>query len=380
MTEQNTDAGDAAAALLADQLRVAIAQGAYKPFSKLPAQRELASRHGCSRYVVRAAIEQLMREGIVRHVERSGAFVNGPADGAATPAVANEDALDCVTILQRPFDTTGALRRDLVNALLRGYTQAQDRSCVRTRFVFWEGRPESFSTLFAPGVSLKRQGCVLVDLIEPELMRWMDQQKMPHVVQFFTNYNMEGLPEHHSVFQDKVRGGYDAARHLVDLGHRRISYIGYVRPFPDERPLHEIHGFRTFMEWSGMDTDPKLFLHVTSEDARDAMPAIRELLSSPDRPTAVIAQTDGIALTTMEIARELGLAVPGQLSVVGFNDQAEAARATPPLTTLRIAAEGIAREALSIVLGVKQGRFSGTQKRPLACTLIVRGSTGPAPV
>ncbi len=372
------DEADAVSQLTAE-IRLNISQETYGPFSKLPSERELARRFGCTRHAVRAAIKQLANEEVVRFVRGSGAFVasGNPATPAREPS--QLQGVECVTFIQRPWEVTGVLREVITGSYLAGYTHAFENSSARMRFVFRTGQEGNYNKLLAPGLPLDRQACILVDVVDAGLMGWLRDEAIPYAVQYFTNYVTEGLPEHHGVFQDKVRAACDTTAYLSGLGHRRIGFVGITRQRPDDRSLRQFCGYTAGMQWAGLPVSPEWTVHVETEDGRDGLEAIRRLLQTPDRPTAVMTQTDSMALTVLATAQSLGIAVPAGLSIVGFNDQAEAAQAKPPLTTVTIRSLDLARTAAELVFGAVQGRFRTPQTRRMECSLVVRETTGPAP-
>ncbi|RZU17108.1 LacI family DNA-binding transcriptional regulator [Streptomyces sp. BK239] len=180
------------------------------------------------------------------------------------------------------------------------------------------------------------------------------------------------------------QGGLAATRHLVELGHRRIGAISGPPQMMCSRA--RIDGYRAALETAGLPVDPALIR--TGDFHHEAGYRIgRELLDRPDRPTAVFAGNDLQALGVYEAARELGLRIPEDLSVVGFDDLPVAPWVGPPLTTVRQPLMEMAEAAARLVLEL--GR-SSSQEGPaatrveLATSLVVRtstaapgGSTGP---
>lgn len=169
------------------------------------------------------------------------------------------------------------------------------------------------------------------------------------------------------------RGAYVATAHLTGLGHRDIAMIAGPADVVFSRA--RVDGFRAAASEAGIGVpDDRIeFADFGYEAGRDA--AIR-LLSSTPRPTAIFAASDEHALGAYEAARRLGLQIPAQLSVVGFNDVAIAEWAAPPLTTVREPIAEMARIAVSAVLGLVAGR-PPVPPVELATELVVRESTAP---
>ena len=177
-----------------------------------------------------------------------------------------------------------------------------------------------------------------------------------------------------SVESDNLAGGLLATRHLIELGHRRIAFLA-GRPDLESSRLREA-GFRQALSEAGIEVDPSLVRR--SDYRRDAahQPAI-ELLSRPDRPTAVFAGNDLSAIGTMEAAQEMGLDVPGDVSVIGFDDIPEAARTTPALSTVRQPIQQMGSAAVELLIALMDGRIPETTHVRLPTSLVIRGTTAP---
>ncbi|MGP4110523.1 LacI family DNA-binding transcriptional regulator [Streptomyces sp. 4N509B] len=171
-------------------------------------------------------------------------------------------------------------------------------------------------------------------------------------------------------------GGVQATEHLLALGHRRIAYAGG----PDRSvPARERrHGYREALETAGVAVDPALTLHDDfTADAGRRMVEI--LLDRDDPPTAVFAGSDLIAMGVFQGARAQGLAVPTDLSVIGFDDTYGAPWTDPPLTTVNQPLLDMGRVATRTVLQLARGETPDSHHVQLATRLVVRQSTAPPP-
>ena len=179
-----------------------------------------------------------------------------------------------------------------------------------------------------------------------------------------------------TVDADNVAGAMAATQHLLDLGHRRIALLGGREDLESAR-LRE-KGFRDATAVAGIRVDPDL-VRVGGYRPESAGAPARELLSRPDRPTAVFAANDISAIRTVEVARELGLRVPEDVSVVGFDNVPESALSTPSLTTIAQPLHDIGVTALRMLVELLAGREPTPGHVCLPTHLVVRDSTGPAP-
>ncbi len=173
----------------------------------------------------------------------------------------------------------------------------------------------------------------------------------------------------HVAFDDREAGEL-AATHLLELGHRRIAFLG--GPATLATPLRLLGG-RVALATAGLDFARVLTGADTYEDARVAAKA---LLGERSRPTAVVAFNDIVAVGVIRAARELGVSVPGDVSVVGFDDILLAGLVEPPLTTVRQPKRELGALALDLLLRALEDGGSTARER-LRGTLVERGSTAP---
>lgn len=176
---------------------------------------------------------------------------------------------------------------------------------------------------------------------------------------------------------DNYGGACSATEHLLALGHRRIAFMAGTS-FSGQSPERQ-RGYVDTLAEAGIAVDPGLI--VNGEFLRTpGYERACELLSlSPKkRPTAIFAANDEMALGVLDAARELGLSVPGDLSVVGFDDIPAAAYTQPGLTTVREAVQDIADAAVRTLMRQIETRLSSSERIEFRSELVVRGSTGPA--
>ncbi|MFJ8624995.1 LacI family DNA-binding transcriptional regulator [Kitasatospora sp. NPDC093550] len=169
-------------------------------------------------------------------------------------------------------------------------------------------------------------------------------------------------------------GGLAATRHLLDLGHRRIGLIGGPARMMCSRARAD--GYRAALDIAGIPYDPALVREGDFHHESGHRLGL-ELLRLPDRPTAVFAGNDLQALGLYEAARERGLRIPEDLSVVGFDDLPLARWVGPPLTTVRQPLTEMAEVAARLVIDLSRGVRPGTLRVDLATSLVERSSTAP---
>ncbi len=193
-----------------------------------------------------------------------------------------------------------------------------------------------------------------------------------------------------SVNVDDRDGARAAAQHLVGLGHRRIGIVntvveGAVGIVDD--PLADARGHpprQRILGWlDGLAGIVPTVVQTESGTPDDATTAATTLLAVEPRPTAVLCFSDVLALGIVRVARSLGLSVPGDISVVGFDDSPVARHSDPPLTTVRqdVGAKGrLAAAALTAAIEhARSGTLGRVRHHVLPTELVVRGSTAVVP-
>jgi len=193
------------------------------------------------------------------------------------------------------------------------------------------------------------------------------------------------LPEHSSVEVDDVGGARAAAEHLIGLGHREVLIVGVDPPVPSASTDHDgvvarrLRGYREAFSAIGMDIGDERIV-VGPATIEGGMAALDGAWRDGMRPTAVLAMSDAMAIGVMRALRDLRLDVPGDVSVVGFDDIDLAQHVDPPLTTVHQPIRRKGEEAVRMLLSVVQRRDQAKpEHRRLETRLIVRGSTGPVP-
>lgn len=174
------------------------------------------------------------------------------------------------------------------------------------------------------------------------------------------------------VSTDDAAGGALIARHLLELGHRSFAYLV---PPPVRSHLLRLLGMRTTLESAGVKLGPVLPAADTFESGRTMA---MQLLRGSSPPTALVCATDVIAVGAIRAAHELGVKVPEDVSIVGYDDIDLASYVDPPLTTLRNPMRELGEVALDLLLRGSADE-TGAIARRLTGTLMARGSSGPAP-
>lgn len=200
-----------------------------------------------------------------------------------------------------------------------------------------------------------------------------------------------GVP---SITVDDVDGARQAAEHLLGLGHRRFAIITDRLTEPlvstaapvslHEQAMHtffvtqlRFQGYRQALEQAGLRWDDVQIHECAENSEADGAAAMEGLLAGSPQPTAVLCITDRLALGALTAAQQAGLDVPGDVSIVGFDDIPPAAQASPPLTTIRQEHREKGLLAGQALVALLTGE-AVAQSAPLPVQLVIRGTTGPS--
>ncbi|HET9655010.1 MAG TPA: LacI family DNA-binding transcriptional regulator [Kineosporiaceae bacterium] len=259
----------------------------------------------------------------------------------------------------------------------------------------------TFSGSMIPARDVAIDGAIVYSCVpESQALQWLRRRRLPLV--YVDQSPVEGAP---SVNIDDRAGARAAARHLVDLGHRRIGIVtanigGPYGPVEDPQGLGCGPGCNHVMrervqgwleELTAAGVDPSVVIQPPFGASVEGSAAL--LLDRPDRPTAILCFSDVLAVGVILQARARGLRVPEDLSVVGFDDAPLAARTTPALTTVRQDVDAKGRAAAAALTGELARRSapagSGAdgdalllpqdRRIVLPVELVVRDSTAPPP-
>jgi alanine racemase len=199
------------------------------------------------------------------------------------------------------------------------------------------------------------------------------------------------LPEHGSVESNDEVGARAAARHLLSLGHRQFAVIGVEPPDAPELPEHSpgpaetvasrrLTGYRQGLELGGVKLgNERIVVGPATFDGGVA--AFHRIWEDGLRPTAILAMSDLMAVGVMWAVREVGLRVPEEISIVGFDDLDVAAHSNPPLTTVHQPIRRKGEEAARLLLRmIASPDLERPEHKTLDTRLIIRASTASVPV
>lgn len=276
----------------------------------------------------------------------------------------------------RKTRTVGSILPTLDNAIYAVSTVSLERRLERSGYVLLvachefnlESETRALEAMLSRGVD----GLVLVGQEHSRAtFARLRASGVPHV--FTWNSPRSSRP---SVGFDNREAGRLVARHLIELGHRRIAMVAGIVSGND-RARERLAGVRDALEQAGLRLpDDRVTQRPYSLEG--GAEGLAQLMQSARPPTAIICGNDVLALGALREARALGIAVPRRLSITGFDDMPMARVVSPELTTVHLPMEEVGWNAGELLLGML-GEAVGPATRQLPITLVVRESSGPPP-
>ncbi|HOF19352.1 MAG TPA: LacI family DNA-binding transcriptional regulator [Phycisphaerae bacterium] len=265
-----------------------------------------------------------------------------------------------------PGRLTGNFLRQIVNGVLVELAKWGHRAAVQT------SKDLLGPELLADINRIDRHGVLLLGEYTPDLRQFAAQCIHPLVLVDIIDDCKADV-----VTTDNLAGISQAFDHLYELGHRKIGFVGKFDP--DVAFVERFTAFQWKMAEKGLPVVGE-WIHEGPNHIDMTATGVRRILGLADRPTALLCVNDCAALGVLRAAGGMGIAIPDEISVVGFDDEEAASLVTPPLTTVHVPMSEIGRQAVRQLMiqiqAGKTGRSRGCRIR-LMPELVVRRSTGP---
>jgi len=326
---------------LKEQLLSWIASGRYRPGDKLPSENELAEQFSLSRQTVRQSLGELVQEGWLAREQGKGTFV-----GRQSPERRVSSGNRTVGII------TTSISDYIFPSIVRGVESALKDRGYRLLLSSTDHRKDRERECLE--MMLSHSVCALI--VEPT----KSAEGNPN----FDNYMAiedHGIPmlminerysdlESPSVRLDDDAGGYMAADYLLGLGHRRIA--GFFKT-DDMQGVRRMKGFIRACRDRKLPSDASQIVRYSTED-KDERPQrmLREMLLADQRPTAIVCYNDQMAVSLLDTVRELGLRVPEELSMVGYDDSFLATATEIKLTTIEHPKSALGERAANLLISL----------------------------
>ena len=185
----------------------------------------------------------------------------------------------------------------------------------------------------------------------------------------------------YSIYHDDIDGSRQLTRHVIELGHRRVAYLGNSQT--GRTTLDRLTGFRQEMESAGLPVPDDYVFEIPGSEPEQVQLASDHFINLPDRPTALVFFNDIMAIGVLKSLQQRGVRVPDEISITGFDNIVFSNYTNPPLTTFDQHKRFIGQKAAELILSL----LDSTSKIPvpeqkiqvLKGKLLVRESTAPPP-
>ncbi len=340
-----------AADTLAAKLRRELDAKRFRPGDFVITERALARREGIDRNIVHKAVNALVREGRLERRAGKGVYVPG-AVGRWRQAASTSRLVHVLVA-----DLAG----NMCVEIARGIKQAGLSAGVRIQVHDAHGSLESDLQVLRKLPETAVHGAIIDSVHHPrfaEVLYELHAARYPFVLVDETLRDLQ-VP---SVVADNYRGGYLAGRALMDRGHRRIAFTGFLGA---DTVRARLEGLRDAMAEAGVALDRSLvvpvrlepveILELPADQATEIERAVRQILERPDRPTAIFFSTDLFMPQAYRAIRGLGLRIPEDVSVVGFDGDPLGRLLSPTLATVRQPAREMGKVAMEMLLALMEG-------------------------
>jgi len=213
-------------------------------------------------------------------------------------------------------------------------------------------------------------GIIIAGKVPAEIITCLEPYQLPLV---FVDYHPAN-GKHCAVLIDNIEGGKKATDYLIDLGHRRIAFLGGDLDHPSIRD--RFHGYKLALEEKKIPLDNKLIITSETMTSREAgAHAAVELLKKSKNVTAVFACNDAMALGAIQLFKSHGLRIPQDISIIGFDDVEAGITSDPPLTTIHVPKIDIGAQTMKVMVDILEKRVKKSHKVLISVELVVRAST-----
>jgi GntR family transcriptional regulator, arabinose operon transcriptional repressor len=354
---------------IVDALKSRIRDGTYKSDDRLPTEMELASEYNVSRITSKRALEELKNQGLVYRIRGSGTFVSG--EGASAQTVRQGSNIVAIIL---PFDVSNGS----FALSVRGLSEVLESNGYYLSVYNGVRDVKAVEILVSRLYNDHIRGIIYYPLSDRDNFGIMNMLHLENYPIVTIDKYFESIPISY-VVSDNEAGASKAVEYLIDLGHRRIGFVSDLLIESITSIRNRYFGYCKTLKEHHLPYDPELVkLGVTGNEFGRSyskeiyQPLVKEFVSLG--ATALFAINDLIASYLMRAAFELDIRVPGDISIIGFDDMDIAKHLQVPLTTVSQDFYSIGKVAGQIVCkSIQSGTITYTQKR-LGVELVIRDS------
>lgn len=341
---------------LKEILRKEIDEGKLKVGDRILSEEKIAERHGVSLGTVRQAMAELVNEGLIYKEQGKGTFIAEKK--------------------KKKTFTIGLLLTDIGNPFFSQLARSiQEKAHIlKYSVIYYNTNDQLLRETESIDMLIKRRvdGVILVPVLkngEERLMQKLRKNDIPFV--YLDRYLNEPASDY--VIIDNLSGVRQAMEYLISLGHKKIGCIS-AQPFTQVLE-QRVKAYKKLVREKALATDAPLAQISNLSDDKGGYDAANKLFSMKNRPTAIFATNDIIAIGAYKAAKDRGIRIPQDLSLVGFDDIEASSHLVVPLTTISQPINEMGKVTVKILAKKSEGKDSQRlQKIVLEPKLVIRES------
>lgn len=352
-----------------EDIQFNIEEGHLRPGTQIPTEHELAKQYGVSRTTVRRALDELALMGFVVRQQGSGTFVAEQWSG-------------CKARGNLLYMIMPDMRSALPSSILVAAERAAQKEGYDLVFAHSDEDPRRERACVERAIEVGADGIALFPIGAQDSYATVELANRRGIPLVLVDRYLPPLPNPY-VVSDNVSGGYMAGTHLVELGHTKIAVVTTQFPFITS-VADRLRGFHQALHETGLVLPPEyILLHRTVQMGQmqagrfsegGDLRRLIEFLAGRDRPTAVFAVNDLIAIDVMLAIRRCGLTVPGDLAVVGYDNSPICETVSPSLTSVAQSGRCLGQSAIRLLVSLVRQEKADPLVVPVE--LVARESTG----
>lgn len=356
---------------IAQNIVAQINEQTLKSGEALPSEFELSQQYKVSRTTIRKAIAELVRQGKLVTRAGKGTFISSGEITVSRDRLRRKILAYVVPDIADPF----------VAAIHEGITAEADKLGYRVTIYGSNRSLDIEEANIRLLVDRSESGAIIFPTWGKGAARYVMNLKRYNYPFVLVDRSYEDVPTDY-LGTDNFQGAFDAVSFLIKNGHRRI---GHIRGIPVTGNIERYRGYIEALTCAGIQPDENLIVQQELQDSRSeptsgGIAGMRQLMSLADRPTAVFAVNDAVALDAERVAMEMGMKIGRDVAIVGFDDLGLATLAPVPLTTVRQPAREIGQTAVRVLvenITAPPGIKRRLQQFRFAPELVVRESARP---
>lgn len=361
--------------MVKDQITNWIASGKVKPGEKIYSENELVKMFGVSRHTVRQAVGELVHEGLLYREQGAGTFCSSTANLTSTPVQGERQFKPLASNGKNIGVITTYISDYIFPSIIKGIESYLTNQGYSLTFACTDNDTEKEKQCLQTMLDRNIDGLIVEPTkssnFNPNLHYYLqlEQNNVPYLMinQFYSQL----MPPH--IIMDDEHGGFIATEHLIELGHEKI--IGLFKT-DDRQGVNRMQGFiRAFRE-HGLPFFPDMVLTYTTEEKDGSLiERLEKYFSSISKPSAIVCYNDEMALQVLNMLRKLGLSVPEDVSIIGYDDSFLAEASDVKLTSVSHPKMDMGTEAAKWIVSAVENPSTNSYSKVYEPELIIRNST-----